>query len=239
MTVFTPPGDSLYMAETDHQQRALHRNLQTQVTSAAGAPLPSALRPRGASVCGWLSGSPQSRWGAGKASQPTSQPLFCSLGRRCRGQACSEPAGRLPQASPARQAELSCCHSLWLRTPQHGFWWKQTQLAQTNSPSTLFLTCCCQNSVRRNKGKHKPRLLLGKLFKLKETGGNEQLNCTNLFTHFCCQTAGKFPPGKTGKFFKTSVNSFLKSQLPPLGILKKWWWGWCCQEHWVWQHLLL
>lgn len=63
------------MVETDHQQRALHRNLQTQVTSAARAPLPSALCPRGASKYGWLSGSPQSPTGSqesGPAHQPTS-----------------------------------------------------------------------------------------------------------------------------------------------------------------------
>lgn len=90
-------------------------------------------------------------WGAGKVGQPTSQPLFRSLGKRCRGQACSEPAGCLPHASPASQTQVPTFHSLWLHILQCSFWWKQMQLAQTNSPSILFLTCCCQNSVRRNK----------------------------------------------------------------------------------------
>lgn len=81
-------------------------------------------------------GSPgvQRKW----ASPPASL-CSCSLGRRCRGQAHSEPAGRLPQASPASQAELPDFHSLSLHVPQCSFWWKQRQLAQTNSPSNPVL----------------------------------------------------------------------------------------------------
>ena len=90
------------------------------------------------------------RRGEGKWASPPAILCSRSLGRRCRGQACLEPAGHLPYANPASEAVPPRLHSPWLYGPPCSFWRKWMLLAQTNSPSILLLTCCCQNSVWRS-----------------------------------------------------------------------------------------
>lgn len=140
--------DNLCMGTTDHPAKGRAQEPSDPGRfSSCGSTAISAVGP----PCAAVKQPSRAPWVAGKVGQPTSQRLFCSLGRKCRGQASSEPAGCLPHARPASEAQVPSFRSRWLHVPQCSFWWKQMQLAQTNSPSILFLTSCCQNSVRRNK----------------------------------------------------------------------------------------
>lgn len=89
----------------------------------------------------------QGSQGVGKVGQPTSQPLFMLTWQEVQ-RAGPLRASWLTPICRTSESRPNCLASvLWLRGPQCSFWWKQRQLAQTNSPSILFLTCCCQNSV--------------------------------------------------------------------------------------------
>lgn len=61
----------------------------------------------------------------GKQGSAPASLCWGSLHGRCRGQVPSEPAGRLPHASPASEAQLPGVRSLWLHGPWCSFWHKQ------------------------------------------------------------------------------------------------------------------
>lgn len=88
--------------ETENPMDASQRSPQLPLTSVAKAPLclpPWVLKP----LC-WLAKPRGWAWfprEQGKWASPPASLCSNSLGWRCRGQACSEPAGRLPHASPA------------------------------------------------------------------------------------------------------------------------------------------
>lgn len=183
-------------------------------TSAAEAPLcHPAVGPEEplcsvAKQLGWV---PQ---GAGKAGQPTSQPVLTLTGQGVQraGQLVTfhmptQPVGtKLP--SPC-SPEGRCLQSSF---------WSEQRCPETNKQPIASCSCCAaaKTSSEGIKGKEESRLLPEKLLKLKESEGF--LKRSNLLRCSHCQTVGE-PPFWGQRRASRYLLTLPETQLPHVGTL--------------------